>query len=162
MPSCWAQGKMFTTYVNWRIPLELLLNLFTMFCCQAWLGTPCIYVLDCSAAGFIINSFKTMMDTRQQQLLLQQQAAAAAAGGADPGALNGGMLGALPSMGDPMKEVIVLAACGGNELLPQVRAGGGGVTLSWLNAASVWVAGVRHCVILIWVYLSDELEGGYD
>jgi regulator-associated protein of mTOR len=100
--------------------------LLSCCCPQAWLGTPCIYVLDCSAAGFIINSFKTMMDTRQQQILLQQQAAAAAGGGgggggaADPAALNGGMLGGLPSMGDPMKEVIVLAACGGNELLPQV------------------------------------------
>lgn len=69
------------------------------------------------------------MDNRQAQLLLQQQAAAAAAAAAgDPGAAAAAAagLGGLPGPGDPMKEVIVLAACQGNELLPQVRGGGGG------------------------------------
>lgn len=45
----------------------------SMYELQTWLGTPCIYVLDCSAAGLIINSFRSLMDTRQQQLALQQQ-----------------------------------------------------------------------------------------
>jgi regulator-associated protein of mTOR len=44
-----------------------------MYELQTWLGTPCIYVLDCSAAGLIINNFRSLMDTRQQQLALQQQ-----------------------------------------------------------------------------------------
>jgi hypothetical protein len=69
------------------------------------------------------------VDNRQAQLLLQQQAAAAAAAAAgDPGAAAAAAagLGGLPGPGDPMKEVIVLAACQGNELLPQVRGGGEG------------------------------------
>jgi hypothetical protein len=59
--------------------LVLLLRRYTqyiplsMYELQTWLGTPCIYVLDCSAAGLIINSFRSLMDTRQQQMVLQQQ-----------------------------------------------------------------------------------------
>ena len=34
---------------------------------QSWLGTPSIYVLDCSAAGLIINAFRAFMDQRPQQ-----------------------------------------------------------------------------------------------
>jgi hypothetical protein len=45
----------------------------SMYELQGWLGTPCIYVLDCSAAGLIINNFKALLETRQQQLLLQAQ-----------------------------------------------------------------------------------------
>ena len=33
---------------------------------QSWLGTPSIYVLDCSAAGLIINAFRAFMDQRTQ------------------------------------------------------------------------------------------------
>ena len=33
---------------------------------QSWLGTPSIYVLDCSAAGLIINAFRAFMDQRPQ------------------------------------------------------------------------------------------------
>jgi regulator-associated protein of mTOR len=44
-----------------------------MYELQTWLGTPCIYVLDCSAAGLIINNFRSLMDTRAQQMALQQQ-----------------------------------------------------------------------------------------
>jgi regulator-associated protein of mTOR len=44
-----------------------------MYELQTWLGTPCIYVLDCSASGLIINNFRGLMETRQQQLALQQQ-----------------------------------------------------------------------------------------
>jgi hypothetical protein len=110
---------------------------------QAWLGIPCIYVLDCSAAGFIVNSFKAMVDNRQAQLLLQQQAAAAAAAAGDPGAAAAAAagLGSLPTgPGDPMKEVIVLAACQGNELLPQVRVAVvcGGGWCSGMGVDVVW------------------------
>jgi hypothetical protein len=45
----------------------------SMYELQTWLGTPCIYVLDCSAAGLIINNFRSLIDTRQQQVALQQQ-----------------------------------------------------------------------------------------
>lgn len=80
---------------------------------QAWLGTPCIYVLDCSSAGLIINSFKAFLDTNRQQAHLQQQAAGLYPPPPSAVAPPGGV--------DPMKEVIILAACGANELLPQVR-----------------------------------------
>eukprot|EP00878_Enallax_costatus_P023136 GHUV01024598.1.p1 GENE.GHUV01024598.1~~GHUV01024598.1.p1 ORF type:complete len:291 (+),score=77.36 GHUV01024598.1:223-1095(+) len=96
----WVFNSRYTQY----IPLS-------MYELQTWLGTPCIYVLDCSAAGLIINNFKAMMEQRQQQLALQQQQAAAA------GLLGSGGGVSLP---DPMREIIVLGACGGNELLPQV------------------------------------------
>eukprot|EP00878_Enallax_costatus_P021564 GHUV01022841.1.p1 GENE.GHUV01022841.1~~GHUV01022841.1.p1 ORF type:complete len:517 (+),score=128.96 GHUV01022841.1:223-1773(+) len=95
----WVFNSRYTQY----IPLS-------MYELQTWLGTPCIYVLDCSAAGLIINNFKAMMEQRQQQLALQQQQAAAA------GLLGSGGGVSLP---DPMREIIVLGACGGNELLPQ-------------------------------------------
>jgi regulator-associated protein of mTOR len=83
-----------------------------MYELQTWLGTPCIYVLDCSAAGLIINSFKAMLEQRQQQ---QAAAAAGLMGSAAAAAAAAGL--GLP---DPMREIIVLGACAGNELLPQV------------------------------------------
>jgi regulator-associated protein of mTOR len=33
---------------------------------QAWVGSPAIYVFDCSAAGLIINSFRAFADQRAQ------------------------------------------------------------------------------------------------
>ena len=33
---------------------------------QAWLGTPCIFVFDCSAAGLIVNSFKAFAEQKPQ------------------------------------------------------------------------------------------------
>lgn len=98
----WVFNSRYTQY----IPLS-------MYELQTWLGTPCIYVLDCSAAGLIINNFKAMMEQRQQQLALQQQQAAAA------GLLGTGSAGGV-GVPDPMREIIVLGACGGSELLPQV------------------------------------------
>ena len=137
----WVFNSRYTQY----IPLSV-------YELQAWLGTPAIYVLDCSAAGLVINSLRALMDARQQQAA---QAAAAAAAqqqqqqqqgqqqgggvygdGGVPGGSggSGGSGGAVPAGGggaptaaassaagviDPMREVIVLAACGANELLPQ-------------------------------------------
>ena len=39
-----------------------------LFCLllQAWVGSPAIYVFDCSAAGLIINSFRAFADQRAQ------------------------------------------------------------------------------------------------
>ena len=53
----WVFNSRYTQY----IPLSI-------YELQSWLGTPCIYVLDCSAAGLIINSFRAFMDQRQQDL----------------------------------------------------------------------------------------------
>ena len=33
---------------------------------QAWVGSPAIYVFDCSAAGLIINSFRAFAEQRTQ------------------------------------------------------------------------------------------------
>lgn len=90
----WVFNSRYTQY----IPLSV-------YELQTWLGTPCIYVLDCSAAGLIINSFRAFMDPRQQE-----PRAAAGAQPYMPFTMGGG---------DPMKEIIVLGACAGNELLPQ-------------------------------------------
>jgi regulator-associated protein of mTOR len=106
----WVFNSRYTQY----IPLS-------MYELQSWMGTPCIYVLDCSAAGLIINNFKAMIEQRQQQLALQQQQAAAAAGLLGGAAAAAAAAAAATAAPDPMREIIVLGACGGNELLPQVR-----------------------------------------
>lgn len=107
----WVFNSRYTQY----IPLS-------MYELQSWIGTPCIYVLDCSAAGLIINNFKAMLEQRQQQLAMQQQQAAAAAGllGGNAAAAAAAAAAAGVGVPDPMREIIVLGACGGNELLPQV------------------------------------------
>jgi hypothetical protein len=53
----WVFNSRYTQY----IPLSI-------YELQTWLGTPCIYVLDCSAAALIINSFKSFMEQRQQDM----------------------------------------------------------------------------------------------
>jgi hypothetical protein len=53
----WVFNSRYTQY----IPLSI-------YELQSWLGTPSIYVLDCSAAGLIINAFRALMDQRQQDL----------------------------------------------------------------------------------------------
>ena len=117
---------------------------------QSWLGTPSIYVLDCSAAGLIINAFRAFMDQRPQP----GQVGGGEGGGKDkegerrrkrvreeegwrsrPPVKWGLMLlcipppqaalpppasTALPPGGtDPLREVILLAACAATEVLPQ-------------------------------------------
>ncbi|MEW5306106.1 MAG: hypothetical protein WDW36_008599 [Sanguina aurantia] len=94
----WVFNSRYTQY----IPLSI-------YELQGWLGTPCIYVLDCSAAGLIINSFRSFMDQRQQDLRMVQSG----------GVSSYAPFAAPPAGVDPMKEVIVLAACSAHELLPQ-------------------------------------------
>ncbi|KAL6753623.1 raptor N-terminal caspase like domain-containing protein [Haematococcus lacustris] len=84
----WVFNSRYTQY----IPLSV-------FELHSWLGTPCIYVLDCSSAGVVINSFKAMLEQRV---------------GSFPGSQPGA-----PAANDPLREIIVLAACGANEVLPQ-------------------------------------------
>ena len=78
----WVFNSRYTQY----IPLSV-------FELQQWLGSPCIYVLDCSAAGLVINSLRSLINSA-------------------PG-------GAPSSSNHALKEVIVLAACGAHEVLPQ-------------------------------------------
>eukprot|EP00208_Stichococcus_sp_RCC1054_P007598 CAMPEP_0206138336 /NCGR_PEP_ID=MMETSP1473-20131121/3245_1 /ASSEMBLY_ACC=CAM_ASM_001109 /TAXON_ID=1461547 /ORGANISM="Stichococcus sp, Strain RCC1054" /LENGTH=580 /DNA_ID=CAMNT_0053531735 /DNA_START=190 /DNA_END=1929 /DNA_ORIENTATION=+ len=89
----WVFNKSYTQY----IPMSI-------YDLQTWVGTPAIYLFDSSAAGLIVNSFKAFAEQRQHEVLA--------------GMANGG-----PTSGwsgeDPMRECILLAACGANELLPQ-------------------------------------------
>ncbi|KAL4432235.1 hypothetical protein ABPG77_005997, partial [Micractinium sp. CCAP 211/92] len=100
----WVFNKSYTQYIP--------LSIYDM---QTWVGTPAIYVFDCSAAGQILYSFRQFMFQRQQEMeggyLQHQQAAAAAAAGT---------LGSSPyERPDPMRDCILLCACGESELLPQ-------------------------------------------
>lgn len=51
----WVFNKSYTQY----IPMSI-------YDLQAWVGSPAIYVFDCSAAGLIINSFRAFADQRSQ------------------------------------------------------------------------------------------------
>ncbi|KAG0302962.1 hypothetical protein BGZ98_007096 [Dissophora globulifera] len=86
----WVFNKNYTQY----IPVSLL-DL------QSWLGSPCIYVYDCSAAGNILLSFNRFAEKRDLD-------AAKQAGSQPPGAI--------PS--PPLRDCIQLAACGPDDTLP--------------------------------------------
>ncbi|KAH9309834.1 hypothetical protein KI387_037745, partial [Taxus chinensis] len=75
----WFFNKNYTQY----IPLSV-------YELEAWLGTPSIYVFDCSAAGMIVNAFLERPEWGS---------------GISPAAA--------------MKDCILLAACGADEILPQ-------------------------------------------
>ncbi|KAK2075817.1 hypothetical protein QBZ16_001558 [Prototheca wickerhamii] len=91
----WVFNRSYTQY----IPLSL-------FDLQSWVGTPAIYVFDCSNAGQILASFR-------QYMLRQQQHQAAVA------ALEDARGGAAPAPEDPMRSNILLCACGVDDVLPQ-------------------------------------------
>lgn len=79
----WLFNKNFTQY----IPLSV-------YELESWLGNPCIYVFDCSAAGMIVNAFCERPEW-------------------GPGGTSS------RDMTSAMKDCILLAACGANESLPQ-------------------------------------------
>ncbi|KAG0254788.1 hypothetical protein BG011_005521 [Mortierella polycephala] len=86
----WVFNKNYTQY----IPVSLL-DL------QSWLGSPCIYVYDCSAAGNILLSFNRFAEKRDLD-------AAKQAGSQPPGTI--------PT--PPLRDCIQLAACGPDDTLP--------------------------------------------
>ncbi|CAD7701866.1 unnamed protein product [Ostreobium quekettii] len=86
----WVFNSQYTQY----IPLSI-------YDLQTWVGSPVIYVLDCPSAGTIVNSFKAFMEQGKRD---------AGAVGYSPFACH---------TGDPMKDIILLAACRANETLPQ-------------------------------------------
>ncbi|KAF9364695.1 hypothetical protein BGX34_000716 [Mortierella sp. NVP85] len=86
----WVFNKNYTQY----IPVSLL-DL------QSWLGSPCIYVYDCSAAGNILISFNRFAEKRDLD-------AAKQAGSQPPGTI-------IPP---PLRDCIQLAACGPDDTLP--------------------------------------------
>ncbi|DBA97523.1 hypothetical protein WJX77_009223 [Trebouxia sp. C0004] len=96
----WVFNKSYTQY----IPMSI-------YDLQAWLGTPCIFVFDCSAAGLIVNSFKAFAEQKTQE----------SENGGPPRSGGSGYAGG-PHNGSPedgLSDCILLAACGANELLPQ-------------------------------------------
>ncbi|KAF9974429.1 hypothetical protein BGZ73_002171 [Actinomortierella ambigua] len=89
----WVFNKNYTQY----IPVSLL-DL------QSWLGSPCIYVYDCSAAGNILLSFNRFAEKRDHDAAKQQQQQ----GPPQPGTVQS----------PPLRDCIQLAACGPDETLP--------------------------------------------
>lgn len=84
----WVFNRNYTQY----IPVSL-------FDLQSWLGSPVIFVWDCSSAGNIVNAFNRFAEQRDAEALATQQQQAA-----------------LPS--SAWRDCIQLAACGPNETLP--------------------------------------------
>lgn len=97
----WVFNKSYTQY----IPLSI-------YDLQTWVGTPAIYIFDCSVAGQIVVSFKQFMAQRMQEL--EQYTPPSAGNALPPGASSPD-----DRTRDPMRDCILLAACGENELLPQ-------------------------------------------
>jgi hypothetical protein len=85
-----------------------------------WLGSPVIYVLDCSHAGLIVDALndppEPMHGTiRSDSSGLRLPGATVPASGDLKAHLPRPIVGA----SDPAHETIILAACGSNQLLPQ-------------------------------------------
>lgn len=87
----WVFNKQYTQY----IPLSI-------YDLQTWMGSPSIYVYDCSNAGLILDCFKQFSQQREQDY---ERALA-----------QGSPMPAIP----PVRNCIQLAACGANELLPML------------------------------------------
>ncbi|KAI9205108.1 raptor N-terminal caspase like domain-containing protein [Polychytrium aggregatum] len=91
----WVFNRNYTQY----IPISI-------YDIQTWLGSPCIYVYDCSNAGNILQSFNRFAEQRDTEALRQAEVNGASNNGAPP----------TPYV--PMRDCIQLAACGPNEILP--------------------------------------------
>nr|XP_018672805.1 regulatory-associated protein of mTOR-like isoform X1 [Ciona intestinalis] len=83
----WVFNKTYTQY----IPLSI-------FDLQTWMGSPSIFVYDCSSAGLIVNSFKSFAEQREQEQRVN-------------------VLHSPTNTCNP-KNCIQLAACSSNQLLP--------------------------------------------
>ncbi|PWN19563.1 hypothetical protein BCV69DRAFT_290858, partial [Microstroma glucosiphilum] len=90
----WVFNKAYTQY----IPV-------TLYDLQAWLGNPCIFVWDASAAGNVVVNFKKLADRRAEE------EAKAGGGGRDRDKEQS-------ETHFPLRESIHLAACAPDEILP--------------------------------------------
>ncbi|XP_077184336.1 regulatory-associated protein of mTOR isoform X5 [Paroedura picta] len=93
-------------YENWQprnytqyIPLSI-------YDLQTWMGSPSIFVYDCSNAGLIVKSFKQFALQREQEL--------------EVAAINPNHPLAQMPLPPSMKNCIQLAACEASELLPMI------------------------------------------
>ncbi|XP_044532140.1 regulatory-associated protein of mTOR isoform X2 [Gracilinanus agilis] len=91
----WVFNKNYTQY----IPLSI-------YDLQTWMGSPSIFVYDCSNAGLIVKSFKQFALQREQEL--------------EVAAINPSHPLAQMPLPPSMKNCIQLAACEANELLPMI------------------------------------------
>ncbi|XP_014350207.1 regulatory-associated protein of mTOR isoform X3 [Latimeria chalumnae] len=89
----WVFNKNYTQY----IPLSI-------YDLQSWMGSPSIFVYDCSNAGIIVKSFKQFALQREQEL--------------EVAAINPNHPLAQMPLPPSMKNCIQLAACEASELLP--------------------------------------------
>ena len=103
----WVFNKSYTQY----IPLSI-------YDLQTWVGTPAIYIFDCSVAGQIVQSFKQFMLQRVQELDQYSTSSGNMRNSSDSFQISE-FVGLKDRIPDPMKDCILLAACGENELLPQ-------------------------------------------
>ncbi|KAL3877256.1 hypothetical protein ACJMK2_034989 [Sinanodonta woodiana] len=89
----WVFNKSYTQY----IPLSI-------YDLQTWMGSPSIYVYDCSNAGVIVDLFKQFAAQREQEI--------------ETGNLNGTRYSNSNTPPTSVKNCIQLAACKAKELLP--------------------------------------------
>ena len=95
----WVFNKNYTQY----IPVSL-------YDLQSWLGSPCLYVYDCSGAGHIVQNFNRFVEQRESENRKENTPPK-----------NGTTNGTMAATGPPplsYKDSIQLAACGANEILP--------------------------------------------
>ena len=88
---------MFNRNYTQYIPLSL-------YDLQAWMGSPSIFVYDCSNAGIIVQAFETFADQHEKEHHDQLNSQAAADLPANPPV--------------SLKNCIQLAACAANQILP--------------------------------------------
>ncbi|CAN0262743.1 unnamed protein product, partial [Ectocarpus sp. 12 AP-2014] len=81
-----------------------------------WAGKPSIFVLDCSAAGVLLPHFEEpTTPVPPQDEDGDEEDGDERDGG---GEINGGTFTGSGGRGRPLKDVIVMAACGEDEVLP--------------------------------------------
>lgn len=89
----WVFNKNYTQY----IPLSI-------YELQTWMGSPSIFVFDCSASGLIIHWFLKFAQQREQEY--------------EKALNNSGPVATSPAVVLPVRDYFLLAACGMNETLP--------------------------------------------
>ena len=110
----WVFNKEFTQY----IPLSL-------YEVQTWMGSPSLYVWDCSNAGLIIQTFLQFEEDREIEFLQRNDPAATATNtSSTPNThlsnanVGAGVIPPIPLQIPRIRDSIHLAACGRTELLP--------------------------------------------
>lgn len=124
----WVFNKTYTQY----IPLSI-------YDVQAWLGSPCIFVYDCSAAGNIVNAFNLFALQRDKDAQRPD--------------------GTYPENYTPISDCIQLAACGPTESLPMNPDLPADVfscclttpieiALRWFVSQNAWLSNITHDAIM--------------